>query len=238
MQGGLGGGLRRPRATPPTTPLQARLPPAARPRVRRGRGPGDVHRRLPPDGALRAPPIALRVAEHHRPPHGRPGRRPPARPPEDVDRRIGLPGRRARCDRRQRMARRPPGARGRRPHRRPPGRGGGCRPARGDRRRDRGAALQVPRRRRGPPRDGPRLRGGRPDAGRAAQHVQEQPAAGHEDAPRIPCGRARPGSRDRWHRWHRCSGERPGRRRSPSGARPMDLRASDGRTPGTRATGG
>ena len=158
--------------------------------------------------------------------------------PRYVDRHIGLPGRRARCDRRQRMARRRPGARGRRPHRRPPGRGGGCRSARGDRRRHRGAALQVPRRRRGPPRDGPRLRGGRPDAGRAAQHVQEQPAAGHEDAPRIPCGPSSTGQPRPLAPLAPLLRRAAGPSAKPSGARPMDLRASDGRTPGTRATGG
>ena len=86
MQGGVRGGLRRPRAAPPTPPLHARLSPAARPRVRRGRGPGDVHRRLPADGALRAAPVAGRLAEHDHAANRDPRRgRQRARPKTSID---------------------------------------------------------------------------------------------------------------------------------------------------------
>jgi len=174
VQGGLGGGLRCPRPAAPTPPLRPGLPPAARPRGRRGRGPGDLPLGVPPDRALRAAAVARGLAEHHRPADRVAGRGPPARPAEGIARRAGW-RRRGPCDllgrqcvgpRRSGSRRRSPGCR--RSRRPSPGGGG----------RHRRAPVQVPRCRRAPPRHGLRLRGGRPRPGHPAQHVQEPPPAG------------------------------------------------------------
>ena len=219
MQGGIRGGLRHPRATPSTPPLHACLSPAARPRVRRGRGPGDVHRRVPADGALRAPPVAGRLAEHDHAADRHPRRRAPACPAEDVDRRAGLQRRRP-CGPRATARRRPWGIGGPRrhePRRRPPGVGRGRRAPSRRFGGHRGAAVQVPGRGRASTRDGPRLRGGRPRARRAPQHLQE-PSPPRDEAPARGAGDRARGPRQR--RRARTGGSRASSARPSMWARP------------------
>ena len=66
LSGRLGGRVCGTGAPASAAPVHARLPPDGRPRGGRGRRPGNVRRRVPRDRPLRAAPVALGLAEHHR----------------------------------------------------------------------------------------------------------------------------------------------------------------------------